>query len=93
MFGICSCKLPVTLVQIFPVGSEMRQCSVMLHHGHFDGDSSQVLAYLFSMSCCAISLHVAYDDSWEHLVRNPMISGMNTSLRMQLLCLASGTCS
>ena len=57
MFGICSCKLPVTLVQIFPGGSEMRRCSVMPHHGHFDGESSQVLVYLFSISCCAISLH------------------------------------
>ena len=57
MFGICSCKLPVALVQIFPGGSEMRRCSVMPHHGHFDGESSQVLVYLFSMSCCAISLH------------------------------------
>ena len=27
MFGICSCKLPVALVQIFPAVGEMRQCN------------------------------------------------------------------
>ena len=55
VFALASCQLP--LFNFFPMGSELRQCSIMPHCGHFDGDSSQVLAYFFLMSCCAISLH------------------------------------
>ena len=37
--------------------------------------------------CCGLHYHIANDGSWEHLVRNPMISGANMLLEDMIIAL------
>ena len=39
---------------------------------------------------CGFHHHVANNGSWEHLVRNPMISGVNTLLKDAIIALSLG---